>query len=151
MFSRMPPVDKAAGDSAVAAMAAAWLATNDWNFAFVYFDGTDSTGHRHGWMSPEYLAAIGHADGCIGQVLPALGDATVIVTADHGGHDKTHGTPSDEDMTIPFAIAGPGVPPGGRVATPFDLTGIAATVCAALGVTPDADWTGTAARFEVAR
>jgi predicted AlkP superfamily pyrophosphatase or phosphodiesterase len=150
MFSRLPPADKAAGDSAVAAMAAAWLATNDWNFAFVYFDGTDSIGHRHGWMSREYLAAIEHADRCIGEVLPALDDdSTVIVTADHGGHDKTHGTPSDEDMTIPFAIAGPGVPVGGRVVLPFDLTCIAATVCNCLNVRPDPDWTGTAARFDL--
>jgi predicted AlkP superfamily pyrophosphatase or phosphodiesterase len=148
MFTRLPPVDKAAGDSAVASMAAAWLANNEWNFAFVYFDGTDAIGHRHGWMSPEYLKAIEHADRCIGQVLPSLGDATVIVTADHGGHDKTHGTPSAEDMTIPFAIAGPGIKPGGRVVLPFDLTCIAATVCACLDISPDPDWSGAAARFE---
>jgi predicted AlkP superfamily pyrophosphatase or phosphodiesterase len=148
MFARLPPVDKAAGDSAVAAMAAAWLASKDWNFAFVYFDGTDSIGHLHGWMSPQYLAAIEHADRCIGQVLPAIGDATVIVTADHGGHDKTHGTPSPEDMTIPFAIAGGDIPRASRVAIPFDLTCIAATICACLGIPPDPDWSGTAARFE---
>ena len=27
-------------------------------------------------------------------------------TADHGGHDRTHGTDSPEDMTIPFIING---------------------------------------------
>ena len=27
-------------------------------------------------------------------------------TADHGGHDRTHGTGSPEDMTIPFIIKG---------------------------------------------
>ena len=27
-------------------------------------------------------------------------------TADHGGHDRTHGTDSPEDMTIPFIIKG---------------------------------------------
>ena len=148
MYSNFSGPDIAAGDSTIAAMAAAWLASNDWNFAFVYFNGTDAMGHRHGWMSPEYLGAIEHADQCIGQVLPAIGDAAVIVTADHGGHDKTHGTPSPEDMTIPFAIAGEGISPGSRIVLPFDLTCIAATVCAMLGVTPDPEWTGAAARFE---
>jgi predicted AlkP superfamily pyrophosphatase or phosphodiesterase len=148
MFTRLPPVDKAAGDSAVADMAAAWLRSHEWNFAFVYFDGTDAIGHRHGWMSPEYIAAIEHADHCIGQVLSVIGDATVIVTADHGGHDKTHGTSLPEDMTIPFAIAGPQIPAASRVALPFDLTCIASTICACLEIPPDPDWTGAAARYE---
>ena len=147
-YSRLPEVDKAAGDSAVAVMAAAWLATNDWNFAFLHLDGTDAVGHRDGWMSEPYLAAIEHADRCIGQVLSAIGDATVIVTADHGGHAKTHGTPMPEDMTIPFAIAGPGIPAGGTIAAPFDLTGYAATICERLGVKPDSDWTGAPAQFK---
>lgn len=149
MFVRQRDDDKLWGDAAVADMAAAWLGANAWNFAFVYFEGIDATGHRHGWMSPEYLAAVEHADGCVGRVLAAIGpEATVIVTADHGGHDQTHGTDSPADMTIPFAIAGPGVPAGGAVALPFDLTCIAPTVCASLGLPPNAEWTGTPARFE---
>ena len=35
----------------------------------------------------------------------------IIVTADHGGHEDFHGTWLPEDMTIPWAVIGPGVIP----------------------------------------
>ena len=31
---------------------------------------------------------------------------TVIITADHGGHDRMHGTDMAEDMTIPMFFIG---------------------------------------------
>ena len=53
-------------------------------------------------MSDGYLRAIAHADRCIGTVLKILpGDCAIIVTSDPCGHEQTHGTKSDEDMTSP--------------------------------------------------
>ncbi len=97
--------DLAVGDAAVAA-----LTNHPADFSFVYFGHTDAVGHDHTWMSDEYLAAIGRADVQVGRVVDALSNgATVIVTADHGGHDRTHGTTMDEDMLVPIVIAGPSV------------------------------------------
>jgi len=42
------------------------------------------------------------------------GRTAIILTADHGGHDKGHGdTKNPLDYTIPFYVWGPGVTPGG--------------------------------------
>jgi len=102
--------DLAVGDAAVAA-----LTNHPADFSFVYFGHTDAVGHDHTWMSDEYLAAIGRADVQVGRVVDALSNgATVIVTADHGGHDRTHGTTMDEDMLVPIVIAGPSVTPHDR-------------------------------------
>ncbi|HEV7297865.1 MAG TPA: alkaline phosphatase family protein [Tepidisphaeraceae bacterium] len=151
IFHQLPQGDLSAGDRAVAQSATDWLGSNSWNFAFIYLGATDEVGHRHGWMSDEYLVAFAIADQCIGQVLPSLGEqTTVIVTADHGGHARTHGTDCDEDMLIPFIISGPNVPAGATVNTPFDLVDFAPSIVRALGVTPDANWTGQPATYRSA-
>jgi hypothetical protein len=105
-------------DTAVAQLAARWLAHNPFNFTFVYLGGTDIAGHAWGWMSEPYLQAIAHADRCIGTVVDALPpDCTILVTSDHGGHEQMHGTDCPEDMTTPLLLAGPGSS-GGRHASP---------------------------------
>jgi len=54
------------------------------------------------------------ADEAIGELLTALDaydlrdETLLIITADHGGHDTTHGSSMPEDMTIPWIASGPG-------------------------------------------
>lgn len=80
---------------------------------FVHFPNPDYFGHGYGWMSEQYLWQIDETDEQVGRVLDALDANTmVIVSADHGGHDITHGTDMPEDRTIPWIIAGPGIAPG---------------------------------------
>ncbi len=70
---------------------------------FVHLPDVDLTGHRESWMSPAYMAAIEAADTAIGRLVAALPpNTTVIVTADHGGKDKTHGIDIPEDVTVPW-------------------------------------------------
>src|SRR5260221_11389933 len=77
---------------------------------FVPLPQTDLTGHAQGWMSAAYPDAIAGADRAVGRVLAALpAGPTVIVTADHGGHDFNHGTTQPADMLIPWVVAGPRV------------------------------------------
>jgi arylsulfatase A-like enzyme len=100
---------------------------------FVHLPQTDLTGHSLGWMSPAYLAAVEGADRVIGHVLASVPTGTtVIVTADHGGHDRTHGAAVPSDMTIPWIVSGPSVVPRalGRVHT----TDTAATAAWVLGL-----------------
>jgi bisphosphoglycerate-independent phosphoglycerate mutase (AlkP superfamily) len=94
-------------------------------------------------MSEQYLRAIEHADGCIGTLLESFPtNTTVLVTSDHGGHDQTHGTPSSEDMTIPFIMAGEGLQKGelGHV----HITDIAPTIAKRLELKAPKEWTGKA-------
>ena len=79
---------------------------------FVHLPQTDLTGHAQGWMSSAYLDAIANADRAVARVLAVLPEGTtVIVTADHGGHDWNHGTTQAADMRIPWVAAGPHIRP----------------------------------------
>jgi|AMFO01.1.fsa_nt_gi Arylsulfatase A and related enzymes len=70
----------------------------------------------------------------------ALEDTVVVLTADHGEslgergvwfHDSAL---TDEQLRVPLAVAGPGVPAGVRQPAPVSLLGLAPTLCALLGV-----------------
>lgn len=145
-------------DSEVARLAAGWLREHPFHFAFVYLGATDIAGHAWGWMSAPYLAAISHADRCIGEVLDVLrmdafqagklpDDLTVIVTSDHGGHDQTHGTDRPEDMTIPVILSGPGIPAGISIQRPVQITDLAPTITRLLGVPAPGEWIGSPLGF----
>jgi len=123
---------------------APWLSQNLADFVFIYLGYVDIAGHDYGWMSEAYLAGVANADRCIGRVMETLPrESTVIVTSDHGGHARTHGTDCDEDMTIPFIISGPGILSGQSLG-PVSITDIAPTVAALLGLQSPAEWTGRA-------
>jgi predicted AlkP superfamily pyrophosphatase or phosphodiesterase len=132
-----------AGDKEVATVAATWLASHEFEFAFVYLGYTDTAGHAYGWMSNEYLRAIAHADGCIDRVMSAIPEGTLVaVTSDHGGHDHAHGTECAEDMTIPLILSGTGVPAGRTIASPVLIIDIAPTITSYLGTESPTDWAG---------
>lgn len=140
--------DEPDGDIVIAEAATRHFADGLPTFSFVYFGRTDIQGHDHGWMTDPYISAIGTADRALGIVLGAIADApdggttTVILTADHGGHDKTHGTTASEDMTIPWIIRGPDTPAGHELRESVGIIDTPATVCALLGLEPSDQWTG---------
>jgi predicted AlkP superfamily pyrophosphatase or phosphodiesterase len=136
------------GDHGVAALAASWLRQNETHLAFIYLGYTDTAGHDHGWMSAPYLQAIANADRCIQRVIDALpAGTTILITSDHGGHDQSHGTDSDEDMTIPLLMHGPGIPPGHKIERPVEITDIAPTIAAMMGLDAPREWIGEAIQF----
>ena len=113
---------------------------HDVDFAFMYLGYTDDAGHKFSWLSDEYMSALDNSWKNIARVVEALPeDYTVIITADHGGHDRTHGTELPEDMTIPVIVTGN--------CMNFDLScagikDLAPTIASLLGVAPDPDWEG---------
>ena len=112
------------------------------SFAFAYLGHPDEAGHDYGWMSPEYLSAVKTAWDDIDNILNGLPeDCTVIITADHGGHDRTHGHDIPEDMIIPMIAIGPDFTPGSSL-DGANIKDIAPTVAKLLGVEPDEDWEG---------
>ncbi|MEM7332618.1 MAG: alkaline phosphatase family protein [Chloroflexota bacterium] len=115
------------------------------DFTFIYFLMTDDIGHKHGWMSPEYLAELEKIDGFIGELLDVVPeDMTMLIHADHGGHERTHGTDCPEDMTIPWMIKGPTIKEGYTIQTAVSLLDTAPTIAHLLNIPPDKDWEGTA-------
>jgi phosphopentomutase len=132
-------------DARLFELAAEWMRkTPDFGFAFVYYGAADNTGHEHQWMSPPYLESIAEADRLIGEmILPAIGHETLlIVTADHGGHEWTHGEDVDEDMTVPIILRANGIAAGSTLKPTASVIDIAPTALDWLGLPAPADWQG---------
>lgn len=117
------------------------------NLLFVHIAETDFAAHQFGWMEATYGRAVREADVAVARILReadasfGVGNYTVIVTSDHGGHGKVHGTTDPLDITIPWIVWGAGVQRGDP------LSGIrtmdtAATVLWMLGVATPENWVG---------
>jgi predicted AlkP superfamily pyrophosphatase or phosphodiesterase len=123
-------------------------ASGGFGVLFVHLILPDFFGHSDGWMSPAYLAGIARDDTAVGTLLDGLrarglmDNALLILTADHGGHDRTHGTYQKEDMTIPWIIYGAGVLVGAPIDVPVSIMDTAATAVWGLGLTVPSDWDG---------
>jgi phosphopentomutase len=103
----------------------------------VFLPQTDQTGHVSGWMSAEYLAQVQQTDAAVSRLVSQLPpETTVIVTADHGGQLKGHGSKDKLDMTIPWIIAGPRVLHRGLLTRSVRTVDTAPTVLGLLGVAP---------------
>ncbi len=126
----------------------ALLETMDLNVLFLYLGGTDAAGHTFGWMSDEYLESITRADRCLGRVLDkleALGkreEMHTLVLSDHGGHERTHGTAMEEDMTIPWILHGPGIRRGHELCEPVRIYDTCVTLAHLLGLPMSDQWEG---------
>jgi predicted AlkP superfamily pyrophosphatase or phosphodiesterase len=131
-----------------ARLVGSYLARERANLLFVHLVEADFAGHTFGWMGRAYRQAVRDADAAIAALLAhtdayfGRGQYTVIVTADHGGHGRTHGTERVEDITIPWIVWGKGVRAGTKVPFGVRTTDTAATVLWLLGVAVPADWSG---------
>ncbi len=99
------------------------------------FTATDAAAHDRGVFSDEYLRQARRIDGIIRSVVQSvgLGNATFVVTADHGHLDRGgHGAAEAEVLRVPLVMAGPGVRAG--VAGTARQIDVAPTVAALLGV-----------------
>jgi len=134
------------GEPAVAEEAVNQI-NQDFGLMFVHFAGPDLRGHKYGWMSGEYFKVMRQGDEALGQILDALRqnnimDSTlIIVTADHGGHDKAHIGTIIEDFRIPWLAYGQGVVPG-QLDFMISTTDTAATAAYALKLPLQPDWDG---------
>ena len=119
----------------------------DFGVLFIHFPTPDWMGHEYGWLSPEQLSVIQRADEALGEILGALDaqglrdETLIIITADHGGHNTTHGSDLPEDMTIPWIAAGPGIQPK-QLGTQVQTIDTAVTAAFALGLSIPPEWDG---------
>lgn len=131
------------GDAIIAEQAIASFTNHVLDFTFVYFASIDVAGHEFGWMSDGYLQQVRVVDELVGQVVEALPqDRDLLIHADHGGHERTHGTDKPEDMTIPWWLIGPHAKSGYSIQQSVSLLDTAPTVCALLNIPPHEDWDG---------
>jgi phosphopentomutase len=119
------------------------IGENKPDFAFLYMVETDEKGgHDNGWMSDEYLRRISIAIDNVKRVIDTFGDEySVIVMADHGGHDRSHGSTLPEDMIIPLFFYGSEFL-GGKEVEGISLLDIAPTIAHLMGIEPEKEWEG---------
>ena len=112
------------------------------DFLFLYLGYTDSAGHNFGWMTPHYFEAVANASSCIESIISKLPQGyEAIITADHGGHDRSHGADIPEDMTIPIIGHGPSFD-AGQIFGKANIKDIAPTVTHLLGLPNAPEWEG---------
>jgi type I phosphodiesterase/nucleotide pyrophosphatase len=125
-----------------------YLATARPNVLFVHLTDPDAAGHRAGWMTAEYGRAVLAADRAVEHLMTLAGRTygegsfSLIVTADHGGHETNHGSDDPRDVTIPWIAWGQGVKPGLLEDSTVRTMDTAATVLWLLAVDRPADWAG---------
>jgi len=131
------------GETILVDKALEYLANDHPDFMFVYFGTIDEIGGAYGWMTDRYLDQIEIVDASLGRLMDGLPpDATVLLHADHGGHDHTHGTDSPEDTTIPWMVSGPGVRRGYEIQSQVTLLETAPTLARMMHISPHPDWEG---------
>ena len=132
----------------VAKNAAAWIKETKPRLAFIHFTDPDSAGHASGWGSPEQKDAFKVTDQALWQVWQAIKEAGIadtsvmIISADHGGHEKTHGLDIPEDMNIPWIAWGRGVKKNSVITAPVTTYDSAATALWLLDVPLPAEFDG---------
>ena len=76
-------------------------------FVMLHISGLEFVGIERGWLSPEYLEEFTRIDDSLRPLLNDLktrGNYLLIVTSNHAGHEKHHGTSHPEDYRLPFLI-----------------------------------------------
>ncbi|MFA6960595.1 MAG: alkaline phosphatase family protein [Opitutaceae bacterium] len=149
----------------IAAAVTTLLKTSQPNLVFIHFADPDSTGHLYGVNSPEKMQALVDCDRALTIIRTAIAAAgiadtsVIILTADHGGHDRspeenedrakrhlpyqlgTHGSADSSDVIIPWIAWGKGVKPGFTISAAVVQYDTAATALWLLGVpVPQSFW-----------
>ena len=115
---------------------------------FFYLGWVDECGHKYGWMSDEYLEAIANADRCVGRLLDVWRalepdrECALLVTSDHGGHERTHGVDCDEDMLVPWILEGTRVRKGAELKETVRIQDTCVTLAHLLGLPRAREWEG---------
>lgn len=77
------------------------------HFVFLHVSGLDFVGPEHGWLSKEYLEELSYIDEYLTPLIRLMKEQKnylIIITSDHAGHGKIHGTQHPDDYRLPFII-----------------------------------------------
>ena len=77
-------------------------------FVFLHISGLEDAGTDSGWLSADYLDELAYIDRTLAPLLGEVakrGSYLVVVTSDHAGHGRQHGTLDPEDFKLPVIIA----------------------------------------------
>lgn len=99
-------------------------------FVFLHVSGLEYAGMKSGWLSSDYLDELTLIDMTLAPLFEDIGKRgawRLVVTSDHAGHERQHGTRHPDDYRLPLILAGepdpPVLPPG-----VFPITGLRSLV-----------------------
>ncbi len=75
------------------------------HFVFLHVSGLDFVGPEFGWLSKEYMEELSYIDEYLTPIIRSVKEQKnylIIITSDHGGHDKIHGSQHPDDYKLPF-------------------------------------------------
>lgn len=78
-------------------------------FAFLHVSGLEWAGSDSGWLSQAYLDELKDIDASLAPLFDEVrqrGEYALVVTSDHAGHDRHHGTDYVEDYKLPLIVSG---------------------------------------------
>lgn len=78
-------------------------------FVFLHISGLEWAGVESGWLSPEYHDELAEIDASLAPLFDEVskrGSYAIVVTSDHAGHERQHGTQHPEDFKLPLIVAG---------------------------------------------
>ncbi|MBA3009123.1 MAG: alkaline phosphatase family protein [Proteobacteria bacterium] len=81
--------------------------SNAKKFCFLHISGLDRTGPVEGWMSDGYMEELFFIDESIRPLIDLVisrKDYLIIITSDHAGHEKTHGSEHQDDAKLPLVM-----------------------------------------------
>jgi hypothetical protein len=117
------------------------------DLVFLHFPDPSIAGHRYGFTSVQYGAAVSAVDAALARVAEAVGgssETVVIVTSDHGGGGAwgphQHGSDAPEDTEVPLIVWGSRAVPtriGGA-----SILDVAPTILWSLGIAPPPSYRG---------
>lgn len=76
--------------------------------AFLHVSGLEYAGIESGWLSSEYREELNYIDSTLAPLLAEVakrGRHAIIITSDHAGHERQHGTRDPEDYRLPLIVA----------------------------------------------
>lgn len=115
---------------------------------FLYSVHTDHAGHKHKWMSPEYIKSIEEADVEIGKFLEEMKakglykDTHFMFLTDHGGIKYGHGGVTTDEMIVPWGITGPKIKKGFIIEEPNNTVNTASVILHLFKAKQPLSWTG---------
>ena len=106
-------------------------------FAVLHVSGLEDAGTESGWLSPEYREELTYIDKALGPLFEDVGRRgahVIVVTSDHAGHGRLHGTQHPDDFKVPLIVSSnlshtPPVPQGR-----WSITGLRSMVREFLGL-----------------
>jgi predicted AlkP superfamily pyrophosphatase or phosphodiesterase len=88
-------------------LAETFMAAPGRHFVFLHVSGLDQVGPENGWLSPEYLEELFYIDDALSPLIAKIEKQKhflLVITSDHAGHGRIHGSRHPEDYRLPLVI-----------------------------------------------